>query len=452
MTLPELKVALDQTGVIPSRKLGQNFLHDANVARWIALQLDPQPDDCVVEVGPGTGALSEHLVGKVRKLILIEFDQRLAEFLTEKFANEPSVEVVAEDAVRYDTRPLWSEGKVKLLGNLPYSAGGAILRNFLKGPTPVERAVIMLQKEVIDRILAKPRSKAYGVLTLRMQCEWDSAPIKTVGPECFHPRPLIDSTVMMCRRRATPLAAFDKRLFDELIRRGFAQRRKMLRKAMPLEPVWSEVASSIACSETARPEELSLEQWVGLTRCYDEASSESAQDDSEVFDVVDESNQVIAQASRGEVHGNNLVHRAVHVLITDGKGQYLLQQRSPLKDREPDKWGSSAAGHLDAGESYSSAARRELGEELGIEAATLELILLGEQRPSADNGWEFLEIYRTTYSGALRLRTSEVSAILWMEPEMISHWVSLRPEDFSGSFRGLWAIVAKDAETAIQGS
>ena len=167
------------------------------MARWIGEQLDPQPDDCVIEVGPGTGALSEHLVGKVRKLVLVEYDQRLAEYLTKRFADEPSVEVHSEDGARFDLRPYWAEGQVKLLGNLPYSAGGAILRNFLKGPTPVERAVIMLQKEVIDRILAEPRTKAFGVLTLRMQSEWDSAPIKTIGPECFYPRPLIDSTVMM---------------------------------------------------------------------------------------------------------------------------------------------------------------------------------------------------------------------------------------------------------------
>ena len=266
MTLPELKFALDVADVIPSRKLGQNFLHDANVARWIGEQLDPQPDDCVVEVGPGTGALSEFLVGKVRKLILVEYDQRLARYLKNRFADEPSVVVCSEDGARFDIRTLWAEGPVKMLGNLPYSAGGAILRNFLKGPTPVERAVIMLQKEVIDRILAKPRTKAYGVLTLRMQSEWDSAPIKTIGPECFHPRPLIDSTVMSCRLRAVPLPVFDRRLFDELIRRGFAQRRKMLRKAMPSHPAWPEVAKRVDCTETTRAEELSLEQWVELTR------------------------------------------------------------------------------------------------------------------------------------------------------------------------------------------
>lgn len=441
MTLPELKVALNRANVIPSRKLGQNFLHDANVARWIGNQLDPQPDDCIVEVGPGTGALSEHLVGRVRKLILIEFDQRLAEYLTEKFAAEPTVEVISEDAVRYDTSPLWAEGEVKLLGNLPYSAGGAILRNFLKGPTPVERAVIMLQKEVIDRILAKPRTKAFGVLTLRMQSEWDSTPIKTIGPECFHPRPLIDSTVMMCRRRAVRLPAFDRRLFDELIRRGFAQRRKMLRKAMPTEVEWAGVVEKVGCTETARPEELSLEQWVELTRCYDESSSEPAQRADEVFDVVDEKNEAVSQATREEVHRDKLLHRAVHVFLTDGKGGVLLQQRSWQKDQQPGKWGTSAAGHLDAGEDYQAAASRELGEELGIDPATLDLKLAGEVGPSEANGFEFIWLYVAVYSGALRTRASEVEATMWVDQDELRKWLGRRPEDFAGSFHECWNLL-----------
>ena len=441
MTLPELKIALNEADVTPSRKLGQNFLHDANVARWIGAQLDPQPDDCVIEVGPGTGALSEHLIGKVRKLVLVEYDQRLAEYLTRKFAGEPSVEVYSEDGARFDVRPFWAEGKVKLLGNLPYSAGGAILRNFLKGPTPVERAVIMLQKEVIDRILAEPRTKAFGVLTLRMQSEWDSAPIKTIGPECFHPRPLIDSTVMMCRQRAVALPVFDKRLFDELIRRGFAQRRKMLRKAMPDAPAWSEVAQQVGCTETARAEELSLLQWVELTRCYDESSRLPAQSEEEVFDVVDEQNEVTGQATRAEVHRENLRHRAVHVFVVNGKSELLLQQRSQLKDVQPGKWGSSAAGHLDAGESYEEAGLRELGEELGIDTEELPLKLVGELPPSESNGWEFIQLFVTVYSGALRTPANEVAAVEWMEQDALRDWLSRRPEDFSGGFRECWELL-----------
>ncbi|MDP0489875.1 MAG: 16S rRNA (adenine(1518)-N(6)/adenine(1519)-N(6))-dimethyltransferase RsmA [Verrucomicrobiota bacterium JB023] len=441
MTLPEVKAVLDRMGVTPARKLGQNFLHDANVARWIVDQLDPQPDDCVVEVGPGTGALSEHLVDRVRKLVLVEFDRRLAEYLQERFADYDHVEVHSADGAQFDIRPLWAESPVKMLGNLPYSAGGAIMRNFLKQPTPITRAVIMLQKEVIDRIMAKPRTKEYGVLSLRMQSEWDSQPVKTVPPECFHPRPIIDSTVMVCEPTRQELPVYDKRLFDELVRRGFAQRRKMLRKAMPDTAEWPEVAREIGVGEMVRAEELTLRQWTELTRCYDETSGEPAQRDEELFDVVDEGNKVIGQASRQEVHAKGLKHRAVHVFLVNGKGEILLQKRSRLKDRDAGKWGSSSAGHLDSGEDYEPSARREIEEELGIDASDFTLKPAGEVPPSEENGWEFVRLYVAVFSGALRTRANEVEGTMWIHPEALTPWVERRPEDFSGGFRQCWRLL-----------
>ena len=158
----EIREALEEAGVRPNRQLGQNFLCDPNLARWITDQLMPQAEDAVVEVGPGTGALSSMLVGRVRRLILIEFDSRLAAWLKERFKDEPSVEVHHADAARFDPRVLWKHRPLKFLGNLPYSSGGAIMRNFLNRPHPFERAVIMLQKEVIDRG-AKEVQKETGV-------------------------------------------------------------------------------------------------------------------------------------------------------------------------------------------------------------------------------------------------------------------------------------------------
>ncbi|MDA7659836.1 16S rRNA (adenine(1518)-N(6)/adenine(1519)-N(6))-dimethyltransferase RsmA, partial [Akkermansiaceae bacterium] len=241
MTASELKEVLDEAGVIPSKKLGQNFLVDQNTAEWIVAQLNLEPEDTIVEVGPGTGALTEHVVGKVARVILVEYDRRLAEYLIKKFANRPEVTVINHDAVRIDVRPFFAHKNVKLLGNLPYSAGGAILRNFLKGPSPFKRAVLMLQKEMIDRILAGSRCKDYGVLTLRMQCEWQGAPVKVVPPSCFIPRPMVDSTVMTLAPRQADLPVHDRRLFDELVRRGFAQRRKQLRKNLPDDVDWGKV-------------------------------------------------------------------------------------------------------------------------------------------------------------------------------------------------------------------
>ena len=120
MTASELKEVLDEAGVIPSKKLGQNFLVDQNTAEWIVAQLNLEPEDTIVEVGPGTGALTEHVVGKVARVILVEYDRRLAEYLIKKFANRPEVIVINHDAVRIDVRPFFAYKNVKLLGNLPY--------------------------------------------------------------------------------------------------------------------------------------------------------------------------------------------------------------------------------------------------------------------------------------------------------------------------------------------
>ena len=439
VTAPEVKAALEEANVVPSKKLGQNFLIDANTARWIVDQLEPGPEDFVIEVGPGTGALSEQICERVRKLVLVEFDHRLATWLTERFAKHENVTVIHADGAKFDIRPLFKEAPVKMLGNLPYSAGGAILRNFLKQPTPVTRAVLMLQKEFIDRIMAEPRTKSYGVLTLRMQSEWDSKPVKTVPPECFHPRPLIDSTVMVVEPRKATLPCYDQRLFDELIRRGFAQRRKQLHKAMPEKPEWAEVSGTLGVEATVRGEALSLEQWVELTRCYDDHPlKDNPQKVDELFDVVDEKDEVIRQEKRGVVHAEGLWHRAVHVFLFNKHGELFLQKRSALKDVHPGKWDSSAAGHLDVGEEYAAAAERELGEEL--DQHEIALTRIGKISPCEETGWEFVELFGGKREGGIRFPCSEIEAGVWMPLEEVEAWVSQRPEDFATGFIACWNL------------
>ena len=347
MTATELREILGGVGVVPSKKLGQNFLVDQNTAEWIVDQLHLKPEDTVVEVGPGTGALTEHVVGKVARVILVEYDRRLAEYLTKRFADYPEVTVINQDAVKVDVRPFFAHKSVKLLGNLPYSAGGAILRNFLKGPSPFSRAVLMLQKEMIDRILAESRCKDYGVLTLRMQCEWQGEAVKVVPPSCFIPRPMIDSTVMTLKPRQAALPVHDRRLFDELVRRGFAQRRKQLRKNLPSEIDWAATCESLGLLPTARAEELSLEEWVALTRHVDPFFTEEVgQSDAEMLAVVDDDDVVVGEERRDVIHRDGLKHRAVHIFVLNQKGEIFLQKRSRLKDKCPGLWDSSAAGHV----------------------------------------------------------------------------------------------------------
>jgi 16S rRNA (adenine1518-N6/adenine1519-N6)-dimethyltransferase len=435
----EIRDALEAAGVMPSRQLGQNFLCDPNMARWITEQLDAGPEDTVVEVGPGTGALTEHLVNRVRRMVLVEFDSRLAAYLKTRFAGNPNVEVHHADGAKFDGRTLWKHRPVKFLGNLPYSSGGAILRNFLSRPNPFERAVVMLQKEVIDRLAAVPRTKDYGVLALRVQSEWHVKPLRTVPPEAFHPRPQIDSSVAIMTPRGKELPAFDARRFDELIRRGFAQRRKQMGKQMPESPPWEEVHAAIGAAATTRAEELSLAQWIELARLYDDHPLRDVpQRGEEIFDVVDADDHVTGQATRREVHEKNLLHRAVHVFVVNRHGELLLQKRSRFKDAHPGVWDSSVAGHLDAGEDYPAAALRELEEEMGVSDVPAEEI--GRIAPCEATGWEHVRLYLTRWDGSPRFPCAEVEAALWMRPDELEGWITSRPEDFASGFLECWKV------------
>jgi len=438
MKASQIHRVLDDFSVSPSRALGQNFLIDENIARWIVSQLEITPTDCVVEVGPGTGALTEHIAPLCRKLILVEFDARLADYQRKRWEGDPHVEVHQADGASWDPRPLFAEQPVKFMGNLPYSAGGAILSNFLTSPCACSRAVVMLQKEFIDRILATPGDEAYGLLSLRIQRDWIPRALRTVPPEAFSPRPKIDSTVMLLTprdERAFP--PYDHRLMDELMRRCFSQRRKQMHKQLPSSPPWPEVAATLRLSPTARPEELGLEQWIHLTRAYDpHPLANVAQRNDEMFDVVDAEDHVIGQAPRQEVHDRGLMHRAVHILVFNRHRDCLLQKRSMLKDRHPGVWDSSAAGHLDAGESYETAAIRELEEELGIRAS--RLIEVGRLTPSAETGWEHVVIYAALYDGRVHFPAAEISGVLPFPASLIDAWLQRRPQDFASSFALCW--------------
>ncbi len=438
MTGREIKETLERVGVLPSKQLGQNFLIDPNMARWIVAQLEISEDDAVVEVGPGVGSLTEHLIGKVRRVILIEFDARLAANLAQQFQDNPSVEVHHADGAKFDGRTLFKHRPLKFLGNLPYSCGGAIMKNLLSCPHPFERAVIMLQKEVIDRLAAKPGTKDYGILTLRTQVNWEVKPLRTVPPEAFHPQPKIDSSVAVLTPRTNGLPAFSHRLFDEMIRRGFAQRRKQLKKQLPDCEDWETITKSLDMATTVRGEELTLTKWIELTRAFDpHPLKDIAQKAGEIFDIVDEHDQVIGTAPRHEVHAKKLVHRAVHVFAFNKRGDLLLQKRSRFKDMCPGLWDSSVSGHLDSGEDYATAAVRELHEEMGItaEVAPEEIARIS---PSDHTGWEHVRLYRVRYDGNVHFPAAEVEAATWFPLAELTAWIDSRPTDFAPGFLECW--------------
>lgn len=162
----------------------------------------------------------------------------------------------------------------------------------------------------------------------------------------------------------------------------------------------------------------------------------------EWFDVVNERDEVVGQAPRQEVHARGLRHRAVHVLVFNGRGQLFLQKRSRWKDREPGLWDSSASGHVDAGEAYDTAAVRELREELGVELAVPPRRWFKlEACPETDQ--EFVWVYCLEHGGPFAWPAEEIEDGAWFDPAVISRWIRTEPAVFARSFRHLWAEVER---------
>lgn len=164
-----------------------------------------------------------------------------------------------------------------------------------------------------------------------------------------------------------------------------------------------------------------------------------AQRADELFDVVDEHDQVIGQEQRGEVHLRRLRHRAVHVLCFDGAGRVFLQRRSMLKDSAPGKWCASCSGHLDAGEDYDTAAVRELEEEIGVKVSGPEALTRWMRLEARrETGMEFLWVYTVAHEGPFTLNPVEIMAGEWFERDAVTAAMRERPRDFAGSFRYIW--------------
>jgi 16S rRNA (adenine1518-N6/adenine1519-N6)-dimethyltransferase len=437
MKLSEIRATLKEIGVSPAKALGQNFLHDQNLARWIVDQAQITSEDYVVEIGPGLGALTGFILEKGAHVLAIEKDARLANFLHVRFGDE-RLKIVNINALKFDPRILFAHRSVKFIGNLPYNISSPLLLKFLEGPSPISFWLFTLQKEMAMRLSASPRTHDYGALTLRVQLHHSVKYLRTVPSTVFFPRPDVDSAVVqLVPRDPLELLEHDDELLLKLIRIGFSQRRKQLRKLMRDHVHdWEAISRSLNIGANARAEELSLRQWIGLANCIaPPPPPDMCSTNTESFPVVDKNDRIQRYASRSEVHGNNLRHRAVHILIFNPAGDVYLQQRSRWKDRHALKWDSSAAGHVTAGETYDETARRELKEELGVDVP-LETISKIIASPGTD--YEFIRVYRGVLSGDLAPNKCEIETGLFLPPAVIDGWTSARPEDFAPGFLECW--------------
>ncbi len=438
MRLTDLRSALDELQMRPSKSLGQNFLHDANLARTIAATALPGPVDFAVEIGPGLGSLTTPLLDRCHRLLAIEKDKRLAGWLREKFTDRP-LTIAEHDAATFDWRPLLRHGPFPLAGNLPYCATSPILRRWLAPLSPVARAVFAVQEEFAARLTATPGHADYSALTVRTQRLWSVRRERPLPPSVFFPEPGVDSALVVLERRPPrEFPAVRAAFFDDLVQRGFGQRRKQLRSRLGVAPeIWTPWCEGHGLPPTCRAENVSVAQWIDLACTLDPAAATPAQHDGEQFDVVDEDDRVIATRPRREVHDQNLLHRAVHILVFNPAGELLLQKRSAWKDREPGKWDSSAAGHLEPGETYEAAADRETEEELGIRP---DLAPLGKIRACSNTGQEFVEVFTARHEGPFVLPPAEIEDALFFPLEIIDDWLKNRPQDFAPGFWEVWKL------------
>lgn len=259
MTRENLHSILERLEIHPSTRLGQNFLIDPNLCAALVRDADPHPGETLVEVGPGTGAITAPLLESGAHVLAIELDRRLCEYLRERFANCANFTLVEGDACRIDYQQLLGERPCRLIANLPYSAGTVLLGKLLALEHPPEEAFILLQREVADRLLAKTGTKAYGSLTVRSQAVYDCRQLRLVPGRVFFPAPEVTSSHLRLRRRASIPARGRRESLSAVVRVAFGQRRKkllgVLRKNLPAVD-WVPLFDRLRISPDARAETL----------------------------------------------------------------------------------------------------------------------------------------------------------------------------------------------------
>jgi len=261
VTLTEIKRALEERGMRPLSRFGQNFLHDGNLIRALVDEavagFDPAADP-ILEIGPGLGALTGEALARGFAVTSVEIDRGLAAFLRERFAAAPRFILIENDALEILGDPAAGraiEPRI-LLGNLPYYISTPLLAKAIDLPVPPQRMVLTLQKEVAERLAAKPGTSAFGSISVLVQSFYAVKLIRTLPPTVFYPQPEVDSAaVRLDLLGAPPLAVAERAPFQAFVRKGFSQRRKKL-------------SNTLGIADDRRPEQLSVEDWIVAWRGF----------------------------------------------------------------------------------------------------------------------------------------------------------------------------------------
>ncbi|HMB56148.1 MAG TPA: 16S rRNA (adenine(1518)-N(6)/adenine(1519)-N(6))-dimethyltransferase RsmA [Arenimonas sp.] len=248
----------------PKKNLGQHFLTDRSVIDNIVHALNLKPGDNLVEIGPGQGAITFPLLKKHGALTVIEFDRDLITPLMEASEGIGDLAIIHKDVLKVDFAKLAGDGRVRLVGNLPYNISTPILFHVLEHAEAIVDMHFMLQKEVVDRMGAEPGSKVYGRLSVMLQAVCQVTPLFTIGPNAFRPPPKVDSAVVrLVPKPADQIGIVDPALFEALVRNAFGQRRKTLRNAVQQLCSGDDIAAA-GLRPDARAEQLPVSDFIAL--------------------------------------------------------------------------------------------------------------------------------------------------------------------------------------------
>lgn len=276
------KAILNKYPFVFQKKFGQNFLIDPHVLSKIIKASDITKDDCVVEIGPGIGSVTQALLANAGKVISIEIDNQLIPILTEQFGHEEHFLLVHKDVLKVDLHELLKEHaegrRIKVVANLPYYITTPIIMMLLENHLPIESITVMVQKEVADRMAAGPGNKQYGAITAAMQYYCTTSLVANVPHNCFMPRPNVDSAVIKLDvYKEPPVQVENEKQFLKIIRAAFSQRRKTLLNTLasngelglPKDEL-KQMLDESGIGATTRGETLSIQEFARLSNYIDE--------------------------------------------------------------------------------------------------------------------------------------------------------------------------------------
>ena len=276
-SLEETEFILKKYHILANKKLGQNFLVNDEVIHTIVKASEIQKKDLVIEIGPGIGTLTDSLLNHAGKVIAIELDENMIPILTERFKLYSNLVLLKQDILKVDLKELLQENKqefqkVKIVANLPYYITTPIIMKLLEEKLPIDSITVMVQKEVADRITAKPGDKLSGAITYTVDYYSEAEKVMFVDKHSFIPAPEVDSEVIKLQVREKPkVTVLDEELFFKLIKASFMQRRKTLLNGLSNAGIIQEkeklktILEEVGLETGVRGEKLTIEQFAKLS-------------------------------------------------------------------------------------------------------------------------------------------------------------------------------------------